>query len=222
MSPLWSWVLGWQGWGRSGSEGAGGWGGRAQGWPGFSPWGDCACALGKGLQWDFCSMFSLLSLVQQESKGLDSTMCLDQKLPFEIPVSTFPTLAEAMKQQSMGTLKQRWEPVHCTDFDLQNYPRGPRKHLSINGNISFNCFAFQKQPNQLWPALAVFAGGCFPECSSELAWWDTNLSNQERLSWGGLHFPHASLVCLHVISMGTILGDAAVPCTWILVLLKPL
>lgn len=41
-------------------------------------------------------------------------MCLDQKLPFEIPVSTFPTLAKAMKQQSMGTLKQRWEPVQCT------------------------------------------------------------------------------------------------------------
>lgn len=31
-----------------------------------------------------------------------------------------------------------------------------------------------------------------------------------------------SPVCLPVISMGTVLGNAAVPCTWTLVLLKPL
>lgn len=50
---------------------------------------------------------SFLLCNKTTTKGLNSTMCLDQKLPFEIPVSTFPTLAKAVKQQSMGTLKQR-------------------------------------------------------------------------------------------------------------------
>lgn len=158
---------------------------------------------------------SFLLCNKTTTKGLDSTMCLDQKLPFEIPVSTFPTLAKAMKQQSMGTLKQRWEPVHCTDSGLQNCPRGPRKPLSINGNISFYCFAFHKQPNQLWPALAVFAGGCFPECCSELAWFVRHKpfqSGKAQLGWSAL--PPASPVCLHVISVGITLGDAAVPLHW--------
>lgn len=74
----------------------------------------------------------------------------------------------------MRTLEQRWEPVHCTDCCLQSCPHGPRRPLSVNENISFSCFAFQKQPDQLRPAFAVFAGGLFCECCSEAAWWDTN------------------------------------------------
>lgn len=224
MSPVWSWVLGWQG-----CSGSGGVVWRSWWWGGSRTGRASALGVIVPVPWESaCSGFfiqcfpSFLLCNKTTTKGLDSTMCLDQKLPFEIPVSTFPTLAKAMKQQSMGTLKQRWEPVHCTDSGLQNCSRGPRKPLSINGNISFNCFAFQKQPNQLWPTLAVFAGGCFPERCSGLAWWDTNLSSQGRLSWSGLHFPRASPVCLHLITMGTILGDAAMPCTWTLALLKPL
>lgn len=50
---------------------------------------------------------SFLLCNKTTTKGLDATMCLNQKLPFEIPVSTFPTLTKSMKQQSIGTLKQR-------------------------------------------------------------------------------------------------------------------
>lgn len=102
-----------------------------------------------------------------------------------VPLKSLSTLphhsAKALKQQGVRTLKQRREPVHCTDSGLQNCPRGPRKPLSINENISFNCFAFQKQPNQLRPVFPVFAGGWFCECRSELAWWDRNTFP----CWGG-------------------------------------
>jgi len=49
-----------------------------------------------------------------------------------------------------------------------------------------------------------------------------HLSILRRLSGGGLHLPRAKLVCLHVVSVCTILGDATVPGALSLVLLKPL
>lgn len=95
------------------------------GWKGHSPDRASAPGMTVSMPWESaCSGFfiqyfpSFLLCNKTTTKGLDSTMCLDQKLPFEIPVSTFPTLAKAMKQQSIGTLKQRWEPVQCTGSPL--------------------------------------------------------------------------------------------------------
>lgn len=56
-------VVGWC----EGGGGVGGWGGRAQDWPGYSPWADFPVPWEKCLQWVFYSMFSLLSLVQQNN-----------------------------------------------------------------------------------------------------------------------------------------------------------
>lgn len=67
--------------------------GRARDWLGFSPLRDCACALGKGLRWGFYFMFSLLSLVQENSyqgPGFSSVFRLETSL--WNPCQHFPSI----------------------------------------------------------------------------------------------------------------------------------
>lgn len=79
--------------------------GRARDWLDFSSLGDSACALGKGLQWGFYFIFSLLSLVQgnnYQGPGFRSVFRLETSL--WNPCQRFPSI----QLNSEATAWGRW------------------------------------------------------------------------------------------------------------------
>lgn len=200
------------------------WVGRARDQLGFSPLGDCACALGKCLQCWVCFffnfMFSLVSLVQQNNYQGPGFNNVRLETSLWNPCQHFPNIQLKLWNNRAW---RRWSRDERLCIVLT--PVSRTIHMAPEG-----LFVLMRT----FPSTALLSRSSLTSCDPRFQYLlgaillracvvrHKHLSVLERLIWGHLHLPHAKLFVYVWLVCWTILGDAAVTCTLSLILLKPL